>query len=101
MPTKIEPKKSGSPKKATVGESRQKKEETKQRIRIKIKSYDHQVIDSSVRQIVEEGVQETVDLMNEFNTINDQFAEPMSDEEMDKLIQRQSKVQEKLGCIID
>ena len=53
----------------------------------------------SVRQIVEEGVQETVDLMNEFNTINDQFAEPMSDEEMDKLIQRQSKVQEKLDAL--
>jgi len=52
----------------------------------------------SVRQIVEEGVQKTVDLMNEFNTINDQFAEPMSDEEMDKLIQRQSKVQEKLDA---
>ncbi len=53
----------------------------------------------NVRQIVEEGVQETVDLMNEFNTINDQFAEPMSDEEMDKLIQRQSKVQEKLDAL--
>jgi len=53
----------------------------------------------SVRQIVEEGVQETVDLMNEFNTINEQFAEPMSDEEMDKLIQRQSKVQEKLDAL--
>jgi ATP-binding cassette ChvD family protein len=53
----------------------------------------------SVRQIVEEGVQETVDLMNEFNTINDQFAESMSDEEMDKLIKRQSKVQEKLDAL--
>jgi len=53
----------------------------------------------SVRQIVEEGVQETVDLMNEFNAINDQFAEPMSDEEMDKLIQRQSQVQEKLDAL--
>lgn len=53
----------------------------------------------NVRQIVEEGVQETVDLMNEFNTINDQFAEPMSDEEMDKLIQRQSNVQENLDAL--
>jgi energy-dependent translational throttle protein EttA len=53
----------------------------------------------SVRQIVEEGVQEIVDLMNEFNTINDQFAEPMSDEDMDKLIQRQSNVQEKLDAL--
>lgn len=31
----------------------QKKVESKQRIRIKIKSYDHQVIDSSVRQIID------------------------------------------------
>jgi len=53
----------------------------------------------TVRQIVEEGVQETVDLMNEFNAINEQFAQPMSDAEMDKLVQRQSKVQEKLDAL--
>ncbi|MFC1813242.1 energy-dependent translational throttle protein EttA [Thermodesulfobacteriota bacterium] len=50
----------------------------------------------TVRETVEEAVQETVDLMNEFNRINEQFAEPMSDEEMDRLIQRQGDVQEKL-----
>ncbi len=50
----------------------------------------------SVKEIVEEGVQETVDLLNEFNKINEQFSEPMSDEAMDKLIQRQADVQEKL-----
>src|SRR5512146_2622037 len=32
----------------------------------------------SVRQIVEEGVQQIVDLLNEFNDINARFAEPMS-----------------------
>jgi len=52
----------------------------------------------TIRQIVEEGVQETVDLLAEFNRINEQFAEPMSDEEMDKLIQRQGEVQEQLDA---
>ena len=58
------------------------------------------VLDDSktVRETVEEAVQETVDLMNEFNRINEQFAEPMSDEEMDRLIQRQGDVQEKLDA---
>jgi energy-dependent translational throttle protein EttA len=50
----------------------------------------------TVRQIVEEGVQETVDLLEEFNRINLQFAEPMSDDEMNNLIVRQGEVQEKL-----
>jgi energy-dependent translational throttle protein EttA len=50
----------------------------------------------TVKEIVEQGVQATVDLLNEFNRINEQFAEPMSDEAMDKLIERQAEVQEKL-----
>ncbi len=50
----------------------------------------------TVRQVVEQGVQKTVDLLAEFNRINEKFAEPMSDDEMDKLITRQSEVQEKL-----
>ncbi len=50
----------------------------------------------TVRQVVEQGVQETVDLLAEFNRINEKFAEPMSDDEMNKLITRQSGVQEKL-----
>ena len=56
------------------------------------------LVDSSktVRQVVEEGVQETVDLVNEFNQINAKFAEPMSDDEMAKLCDRQGVVQEKL-----
>jgi len=58
MPSKTEPKKIEKPskssgKKSVKGESSQKREDIKQRIRIKIKSYDHQVIDSSVRQIVD------------------------------------------------
>lgn len=50
----------------------------------------------TVKEIVEQGVQSTVDLLKEFNRINEQFAEPMSDEAMDKLIERQAVVQEKL-----
>jgi ATP-binding cassette ChvD family protein len=50
----------------------------------------------TVRQVVEEGVQGTVDLLNEYNRINESFANPMSDEEMQKLIERQGEVQEKL-----
>jgi ATPase subunit of ABC transporter with duplicated ATPase domains len=56
-------------------------------------------VDKTVRQVVEEGVQETVDLLQEFEDINNQFAEPMSDDAMDKLIQRQADVQEKLDAM--
>jgi energy-dependent translational throttle protein EttA len=50
----------------------------------------------TVKEIVEQGVQGTVDLLNEFNGINEKFAESLSDEAMNKLIQRQAEVQEKL-----
>ncbi|MCK5230828.1 MAG: ATP-binding cassette domain-containing protein, partial [Desulfobulbaceae bacterium] len=53
----------------------------------------------TVRRVVEQGAQETVDLLNEFNRINEKFAEPMSDDEMDKLIARQGEVQEKLDAL--
>ncbi|MEN8188535.1 MAG: energy-dependent translational throttle protein EttA [Thermodesulfobacteriota bacterium] len=53
----------------------------------------------SVRQIVEEGVQSTVDLIEEFNTINEKFAEPMNDDEMQDLIERQGEVQDKLDAL--
>jgi len=48
----------------------------------------------SVREIVEEGVQETVNLLAEFNEITAKFADP--DADFDKLIERQGVVQEKL-----
>ena len=50
----------------------------------------------TVREIVEQGVQETVDLMKAYEAVNEKFAEPMSDEEMDQLIQRQAELQEQL-----
>jgi len=56
-------------------------------------------VDKTVREVVEEGVQETVDLLKTFEEINNKFAEPMSDAEMDKLIQRQGEVQEKLDAL--
>ncbi|MDJ0805071.1 MAG: energy-dependent translational throttle protein EttA [Desulfobacterales bacterium] len=53
----------------------------------------------TVRAVVEEGAQETVDLLKEFEDINTQFAEPMDDDAMDRLIQRQGEVQEKLDLL--
>ncbi|MCD9189514.1 MAG: energy-dependent translational throttle protein EttA [Pyrinomonadaceae bacterium] len=50
----------------------------------------------TVKEIVEEAVQGTVDLLKEFEEINMKFAEPMTDDEMNALIERQGEVQEKL-----
>ena len=53
----------------------------------------------TVREIVEQGIQELVDIHNEYNRINDKFAEPMSADEMDKLIERQGEVQGKIDAL--
>ena len=52
----------------------------------------------TVREIVEEGAQETIDLLKEFDKINDRFAELMSDDEMTALLEQQGNVQEKLDA---
>ena len=52
----------------------------------------------TVREIVEEGVQETVDLLKEFDEVNMKFGEEMSDDEMNKLLDRQGKLQDKLDA---
>ncbi len=52
----------------------------------------------TVRDVAREGVRETVELLDEYNRINEQFANPMSDEEMNKLIEHQGEVQEKLDA---
>ena len=52
----------------------------------------------TVQQIVEEAVQSTVDLLKEFEEINTKFAEPMDDDAMNALIERQGQVQEKLDA---
>lgn len=50
----------------------------------------------TVRQIVQEGVQETVDLLAEFEEINNAFADPDCD--MDALLARQARVQDQLDA---
>ncbi len=55
--------------------------------------------EKTVKEIVEEGVIETVELLNEFNIINEKFAEPMDDEAMQKLIDHQAEVQDKLDSL--
>ena len=52
----------------------------------------------TVREIVEEGAQETVNLVREYEEINNKFAEPMEDDAMNALIERQSTVAEKLDA---
>jgi ATP-binding cassette ChvD family protein len=53
----------------------------------------------TVRAVVEEAVQETVNLLEEFNRINEKLAEPLSDEEMDRTLARQGAIQEKLDAL--
>ena len=50
----------------------------------------------TVKEVVEEGAQEAVGLLKEFEEISNKFAEPMSDEEMNDLIERQGKVQDRI-----
>lgn len=52
----------------------------------------------TVKEVVEEGAAETVALLKEFEEINLKFAEPMSDDDMNALIERQGEVQEKLDA---
>ena len=51
----------------------------------------------TVKQIVQEGVQETVDLLQAFEDINAQFAEP--DADFDELIAKQAKLQDKIDSL--
>ncbi len=50
----------------------------------------------TVKQVVQEGVQSSVDLLAEYDAISARFADPMNDEEMNQLIDKQGTVQEKL-----
>jgi ATP-binding cassette ChvD family protein len=50
----------------------------------------------TVREIVEQGVQPVIDLLKEFDEINNAFADP--DADMDKLMERQGKVQDNLDA---
>src|ERR671932_1933735 len=52
----------------------------------------------TVREIAEQGMQESVDLLKEFDEINARFGEEMSDDEMNALLERQGEVQQKLDA---
>jgi ATP-binding cassette ChvD family protein len=52
--------------------------------------------DKTVKAVVEEGLVEVVNLVEEYNKISEKFAEPMSDDEMNQLIERQGELQEKI-----
>ena len=52
--------------------------------------------EKTVKAVVEEGMQEIVDIVKEYNQISEKFAEPMSDDEMNKLLERQGELQEEI-----
>jgi ATP-binding cassette ChvD family protein len=53
----------------------------------------------SVREVVGEGVGDVQSLIDRFNAISDKFAEPMSDDEMNKLMEEQAKMQDKIDAV--
>ncbi|KHE93845.1 MAG: energy-dependent translational throttle protein EttA [Candidatus Scalindua rubra] len=52
--------------------------------------------EKTVKAVVEEGMQEIVDIVKEYNEISEKFAEPMSDDEMNRLLERQGELQEEI-----
>lgn len=48
----------------------------------------------TVKEVVMQGVQEVVDILKEYEEVNMKFMEPMSDDEMNKLIERQGELTE-------
>jgi sulfate-transporting ATPase len=53
----------------------------------------------TVREVVGEGVGDVQSLLDRFNAISDKFAEPMSDDEMNKLMEEQAKMQDKIDAV--
>ena len=53
----------------------------------------------TVREVVGEGVGDVQGLIDRFNAISDKFAEPMSDDEMNKLMDEQAKMQDKIDAV--
>jgi ATP-binding cassette ChvD family protein len=51
---------------------------------------------ATVLEVVQQGAQEVVNLLKEYEEVNSRFAEPMSDEDMNKLIERQGELTEKI-----
>ncbi|TDJ48471.1 MAG: energy-dependent translational throttle protein EttA [Gammaproteobacteria bacterium] len=52
----------------------------------------------NVRQLVEEGLADTLNLLARFNAISEQFAAPMDDDEMTALLDEQGKLQDKIDA---
>ena len=50
----------------------------------------------TVKEVVQEGVQDLLDLVNEYNHISEAFANPMSDDEMNTLIEKQGELQDEI-----
>jgi energy-dependent translational throttle protein EttA len=53
----------------------------------------------TVREVVGEGVSDVQNLLDRFNAISDKFAEPMADDEMNKLMEEQAKMQDKIDAV--
>jgi sulfate-transporting ATPase len=53
----------------------------------------------TVREVVGEGVGDVQSLIDRFNAISDRFSEPMSDDEMNKLMEQQAKMQDKIDAV--
>jgi len=52
----------------------------------------------TAREIVMEGVQETVDVLKEYEEVNNKLGEPCTDDEMNKLIERQAELMDKIDA---
>lgn len=50
----------------------------------------------TVKEVVQEGLQEIVDIVTEYNAVNEKFMEPMSDDKMNKLLEKQGELAEKM-----
>ena len=55
--------------------------------------------EKTVLEVVQEGVQEVMDILAEYNEISAKFMEPMDDDEMNRLIERQGELTEKIDHI--
>ena len=53
----------------------------------------------TVKEVVEEGVMDVVKLMRQYDEVNAKFAEPMSDDEMMKLVELQGELTEKIDHV--
>jgi len=53
----------------------------------------------TVKEIVQQGMKHVTDLLAEFDKVNEQLAEPMDDEKMNKLLEKQGRIQEKLDAV--